>query len=166
MRQAVLILVGILLFFLLHIALSSPVLPEHVATHFGADGQPNGWMSKTRYPFFIFLMGMGMAVFVLTIFFSIRFIPPAMINLPHKDYWLNDLRRAQTMRFIFQHGLWLAIIELLLVLSIHHTTVIVNRLKNPYLPPALAWGMLLIFLGAILAWGFVFIRAFFHVPEN
>jgi uncharacterized membrane protein len=35
-----------LLVFLIAVATSYPALPERVASHFGIDGQPNGWMSR------------------------------------------------------------------------------------------------------------------------
>lgn len=166
MRLPLLVLLGFGIFLLLHVLLSTPALPEQVAVHFAGNGQPNGWMPHTLYPFFMLLMGLGMPAFIVLMFFSIRFFPDSTISLPHKEHWLNPERRSQTMGFILQQGLWLAVIELLLMLSIHHTTVIINRMENPYLPGTLAWGMLLIFLGSIIAWGIVFIRSFFLPPED
>jgi uncharacterized membrane protein len=85
-----------------------PRLPDQVASHFTISGQPDGWSEKSHFVYF----SLGMYAF-LTVLFSIiaLFIPrlpDSLINLPHKDYWLDPQRRNQTMdsmsRFMFITG--------------------------------------------------------------
>ena len=45
-------------------------LPARMATHFGVDGQPNGWMSRETSVYF----ALGITAFVLTIFTAIAFV--------------------------------------------------------------------------------------------
>ena len=64
-------------------------LPERVATHFDAEGKPNGFQGKSDYLFFflrfIFLInGLFGAMFVF-----MERIPSQWINLPGKTYWFS-----------------------------------------------------------------------------
>ncbi len=84
-------------------------LPDRVATHFGADGQPNGWMSNTGSFGFqvVLLAGMG-AVFTLVVPALVR-SAPTLVNLPNRDYWLAPERRDEGIAKItnWMAGFWL-----------------------------------------------------------
>ena len=71
-----------------------PRLPEKLATHFDAAGNANGWMSKRGFFAFQFAMLaiMGLAFCLLPQW--LNRVPNALINLPHKAYWLAPERRA------------------------------------------------------------------------
>ena len=62
-------------------------LPEKVATHFGANGQANGWMSRDTHSAF----QIGTTVFLAAVFAGLALFMPRLpdrhINLPHRDYW-------------------------------------------------------------------------------
>lgn len=79
--------------------------PETVASHFDASGQPDDWSSKASTLGWLVPIGVGIPVL-----FSIRWIweklPASIVNIPFKDYWLNNGERAylydclmQFMRF-------------------------------------------------------------------
>ena len=88
--------VNFLLAFLLNLAvvvISWAVLPERVASHFGADGKANGWSSNTAFA--LTMAGIQLFLF-FTLYYASRWIllfPVSMINLHNKEYWLR--RRAQ-----------------------------------------------------------------------
>lgn len=70
--------------------------PEHVATHFGIGGQPDGWMSKeVSLGFFLVLKTMLFLLMWFTPVLVTR-IPSRWVNLPNKDYWLTESRMPQT----------------------------------------------------------------------
>lgn len=82
-------------------------LPARVATHFGADGQPNGWMTRdshttTQLAITIFMAGL----FAALALFLPR-VPDRFINLPHRDYWLAPKRRAETLAWLAAMLFWL-----------------------------------------------------------
>jgi len=82
-------------------------LPERVATHFGANGQPDGWMSRDSHT----LGQVGITIFMAGLFFSLSLflprVPDRFINLPHRDYWLAPSRRAATFAWLAAMFLWL-----------------------------------------------------------
>ena len=78
-------------------AWSHTVLPERVATHFGADGIADGWSSRgTNTTVFA---GLHIGIFVLFWFVPhlIRITPDRWVNLPNKAYWLSDEHRDEAI---------------------------------------------------------------------
>jgi hypothetical protein len=82
-------------------------LPERVATHFGADGQPNGWMSRDGHT----IGQVAISFFVGGLFFALALylprVPDRFVNLPHRDYWLAPKRRAETFAWLSSMLFWL-----------------------------------------------------------
>jgi uncharacterized membrane protein len=73
-------------------------LPPFVASHFGANGRPNAWMSRSTFGWFL-LVPFGSAVLVALITpLALAKLPPSIINLPNKDHWLAPERRDATIR--------------------------------------------------------------------
>ena len=81
---------------LLQLVHDFPLLPERVASHFGASGAANGWMTKSQ-----FLMTYA-AILLPALFleFGCSAALPRRrkrsCNLPNKEYWLSPERRAGT----------------------------------------------------------------------
>jgi hypothetical protein len=82
-------------------------LPARVATHFGADGQPNGWMSRDGHT----IGQVAISIFIGGLFFALTLylprVPDRFVNLPHRDYWLAPQRRAATFAWLGSMLLWL-----------------------------------------------------------
>ncbi|GHT31584.1 hypothetical protein FACS1894214_3010 [Planctomycetales bacterium] len=70
-------------------------LPEKIATHFDITGQPNGWMRKIEYITFMGINTLLAVMFCVPLGFLIKVCPPAFINIPNKDYWIQDGNIAQ-----------------------------------------------------------------------
>jgi uncharacterized membrane protein len=81
-------------------------LPDVMASHFNARGMPNGWQTKSA--FFAFLVGVSVlaAIVGFGIPRIITAMPPELINLPNKGYWLAPERRAETMDFLSGYFAW------------------------------------------------------------
>jgi uncharacterized membrane protein len=137
-----------------------PLLPDRLASHFGASGFPNGWMTKPA--FFSFY-----AVFVI-IAGAVGFLAPKRIaasskekiHLPNKDYWLAPERRSETMVYFRTQFGWYSCAFLL-------TEVIGMQLAiqaNFHAPPRLATGPIAFLIGGFLffnmIWSIQLIRHF------
>jgi len=83
-----------------------PQLPDRVACHFAADGTPNGWQSKQDFFLIpcIVVAGCTLVSFLLPLILAL--LPPELINLPNKYYWLAPERRVETSRFMTAHMAW------------------------------------------------------------
>ena len=96
MTKTRLILIFAIVVLIGHMMLIYPSLPGIVASHFDAQGNPNGWMSKEMFLVFeaallIFVIG----EFLLVPRF-VRRLPRSLVNMPNKDYWLSDAHREET----------------------------------------------------------------------
>ena len=83
-----------------------PLLPDRLASHFGASGIPNGWMAKPQ--FFMVYAAMILPAAALEFWVSPRIAnkPDARLNLPNKEYWLAPERRAETFAYFDSFFAW------------------------------------------------------------
>src|SRR5437667_366923 len=74
-------------------------LPAVVASHFNAQGVPNGWQTKSAF----FAVFVGVSVLAVLVGFGIpriiSLMPPELINLPKKQYWLAPAHLAESHSF-------------------------------------------------------------------
>lgn len=122
-------------------------LPARVATHFDWQGSPNGWMSRDGIVCFMLAFGIGMPLFIIGAFSSARWVPARFVNLPYREHWLSSERRADTLAWISNAGIWLASVMIIFMAVIHDFVIQANDLK----PPQLDNGRLLIAVGLLLA---------------
>jgi uncharacterized membrane protein len=72
------------------------LLPEKVASHFGAGGRPDAFTTKEGYVLVFLVMEIPMAVFYYYLPFLIMKMPKRWVNLPHREYWLDDKFKKRT----------------------------------------------------------------------
>lgn len=133
-----------------HVAYYYPRLPERVASHFGASGQPDAWSTKEFFvTFYLVVTGISTLLF-LGISVGMSKIPVAWINLPNKNFWLSEERKQKTLDFMFHYFLWFASATLLLLIDIGHQSFLVHLRKADALPhPMLSLGL---YIGFTMAW--------------
>jgi uncharacterized membrane protein len=78
-------------------------LPDTIATHFTANGVPNGWMPKTASLIISFIAEAIILFVFLIVEYLLKIVPPEMINVPHKDYWLTPENKGTLLRIITSH---------------------------------------------------------------
>ena len=83
-----------------------PLLPDRLASHFGASGFPNGWMTKPQ--FFI-----TYAIVLLPALALEFWMPRRMARtgenrprLPNREYWLAPERRTETFAYFESFFAW------------------------------------------------------------
>lgn len=62
--------------------------PDRVPSHFGANAQPDDWASKAEAMAWLVPLGVVLSV-VLSIRQIFERLPISLVNIPHKDYWLQ-----------------------------------------------------------------------------
>ncbi len=114
---------------------SLPHLPDRLASHFGASGLPNGWMTKQA---FFVVYAVMIAVAAIVEFYPGRLIArsPARINLPNKQYWLAPERRMATFAYFEKYFAWYGCAFLLTIVLAMGLAIQANL--NP--PPRLSTG--------------------------
>jgi uncharacterized membrane protein len=143
-----------------------PQLPEVMASHFAADGTPNGWQPKQTFFLFtaIIIAITSFPTFFLTHRISKR--PPEKLNLPHKEYWLSPEHREETWRFIGTFMAWFGCALLFVLLyaisqAINFNLPSIHRFDTQGTWYVLAGFILSVTLGLIY-----FVRHFYDVPSS
>lgn len=145
---------------------SISMLPERVATHFGAGGAADGWMSRSGYAVFITLIGIGAASMSAAIFVLVGRLPVEWINLPRRDYWLAPERRAETLAWLQSHGMWMATGLVVFFAALHGLTVAANARQPPQLDErASGWLVAALMVGVGL-WTVRLILRFARAPAS
>lgn len=146
------LMLGLLGAFLGSLMASAGLLPDRVATHFNASGQADGWMTKLEHLTFMSVFGIAFPLFLMGIFWGTRFLPIGAINIPHREYWLSDTRRGESLSFLAWHGVWLVCMMEVLLIALHWMVVYCNRQSPPELPASWGLGLVIPFLIGVGIW--------------
>lgn len=131
--------------FIIGVAATYSRIPERIASHFGANGVANGWMSRDGYVWFMVGIVTLVSATMLAAFGSVRYLPSALVNIPRRDYWLAPERRDETARTLMRSGLLMVGLNSLFFLGIHLLVVAANEAQPPRLSDAV-WALLAAFL--------------------
>jgi uncharacterized membrane protein len=119
-KISLIVFILLLLLCIAHVAYYYPLLPDRVASHFGASGQPDAWSGKETFVKIYLVAVAFIAVLFPGIGLILRKIPASLINLPNKDYWLSPERKQETVAVLSRQFLWFGSATLLLLLDIFH----------------------------------------------
>ena len=142
-----------------------PQLPSTVASHFGAGGRPNGWASKE----FFFELYLGVLALMVASFVGIpaviRCIPPALINLPNKDYWLAPDRVEGTVAVLGSEMLAFGNATIAFMITVFELAIRANLSESGRLPQPLMWILLAVYMLYAAIWLIQFYRRFARPPS-
>ncbi len=145
-RISYLVFLGLCLLCLLQAWYFYPLLPERVASHFGPTGQPDAWTTKVSFLSFDCIVVGGLAALFSVIGLLMEKIPPALMNLPNRDYWLAEENRKETILFLSSSFFWFASATMMLLLDVFQQTFQVQLGKAKTLThPVLSLGIYISF---------------------
>ncbi|MFZ5947407.1 MAG: DUF1648 domain-containing protein [Stygiobacter sp.] len=139
-------------------------LPERIASHFNFRNEADGWMNKSSYLFLHY----GLIFFFVAIFSGLGYLmprfPASLINIPNKNYWLNDKRKNFTFTAIRALLFYLNSLCLLLFIVIDYLVYKANISGTNKLW-SFSWFIIVAFL---IATGYLTIKLiiFFNNKEN
>lgn len=153
----------IILFFLIGIFVAQcvyyyPNLPEKMASHFNASGEPDGFMSKQGY---FGLLGGILGLLILEFTFLpwiIGKMPKQLINMPNKEFWFAEERRAETLNIIRQYFEVFSAALLALFIGINQLAIRANLTGENL--SSQSWLILGAFLIFVIGWLIKFYRRF------
>ena len=159
---SLLVFIVLLLLCLGQAAYYYPLLPDRVASHFGASGQPDAWSSKESFVKIYFIV----VVFIVLLFpgigLMLRKIPTSLMNLPNKDYWLSPERSQDTIDVLSRQFLWFGSATLMLLLDIFHQSFRVHLGKAQTLEHPVA--SIVVYVGFSVLWSIALIVKFMRKP--
>ena len=136
------------------------LLPARMASHFDANGLPNAWMSKDQFSILCAILA-GLAAFIGFVpAFLISKLPPAMLNLPNKDYWLAPARRKETVAFFQRWFAWFACAFLVFMVWVMNLVFESNVSSRFRLPTGSFMFVLFGFLIFTAVWSVIMYRRF------
>ena len=158
MRLSRIILIFLISVFISHCAFYYPNLPDPMATHFNGAGKPDGWMAKSNF----FLLEIGILALIVLEFTFLPWIigkfPVRLINMPNKEYWFAEERRAETLRIIGHFFEWFSAALLALFIGINQLVFHANLTRENLSP--MSWVILGAFLVFVVVWLISFYRRF------
>jgi len=126
-------------------------LPEIVASHFNAAGEPDGWMSKSSFAIFEAVILLLIAAEFTVLPLLLEKTPDSLINLPNKAFWLAAERRSETFAVIRSNFEWLAVILLVLFIAVNQMVFQANT-QNQNLPEKTVIIVLALFFAFVIVW--------------
>ena len=160
---ALIALVCLMVFAVVFIVYTTRYLPDSVATHFGANHQANGWMSRNGYLFFMLGFMIGISSFVSFVVGTLPRKFPRWTNMPNRDYWLSAERREESLGYLSAHGKRLGCLIVLMMLAMHYIILKANHAQPPTLPLPVFMSVVLSFALAVLWW---VVRLYRRFPKN
>lgn len=119
--------------YVMFVAGSASLLPERVATHFGANGQPNGWMDRQSYLHFITILGLALAFLMAGLGFVLGMMQTRLKPAVRRA-GPSSKRPNQNLSWLCGDMCWLACLVLCLIAGTHYLTIEANRSHPVRLP--------------------------------
>ena len=137
-----------------------PLLPERIASHFGASGDANGWMTKSQ--FLMTYAAILLPALVLEFWMPRRIgrTTDKRLNLPNKEYWLAPERRAGTLAYFKNFFAWYGCAFLLLEVFAMGLAMRANFQSPPRIPTVPIVTAIVVFLAFNIAWVVAMFRRF------
>ena len=165
-RLSLLLFLALLLVSTIFAFNSVKVLPEHVATHFNANGAADAWTNRDQYRFFILLLLVGLPSLLVLVMAGLPRYTNGKGQIPNSEYWFAQEQRQLTESFLIGHAGWLGCLTVAVIYGIH--ILILNA--NAMIPPVLAIDrlitMLVVYLCGLVWWTAAFLRHFQRVDKN
>ena len=134
------------------ISVTTDHLPVRIASHFGAGGVPNGWMNRNAYLLFMLAFAVVLPIAVVLGMSVLPRRKTGAINIPHREFWLEPVRREATLRFLAAHACWLGSLLVVFIAAIHLLLLEANATQPPRLPGAMFYTLLVAFVVALGIW--------------
>ena len=134
--------------------------PEHVAIHFNATGQPDGWASREMNLALWVIVHLFLTGMFYTMPMALDKTPDCYISLPNRDYWLAPERRSMTIT-LFAHYMYVFGSAMNMFFIAIGYLVFQANMQPPYaLNNAIMYGLLGVFLLFTIIWLMLFYRRF------
>jgi hypothetical protein len=141
-------------------------MTDVVASHFNGRGVPNGWQTKPAF----FGLFAAVSILIAMIGFGIpriiASVPPRLINLPNKQYWLAPEHLAETMAFLNAYFAWFGCaVFLIMILTFDYA--IQSNLHPDHRPDvSRMWYILAGFLTFLVVWIIRMFTRFGRLPQQ
>jgi uncharacterized membrane protein len=129
-----------------------PQLPAGLASHFDGAGRANGWSSKEGFfVFYLVMTGLMTLVFFL-LPVLLRGVPPSLINIPNREYWLVPERKDLALTMLEEEMGWFGNGVLVMMIATIQLAINANLPGGPGFRSDLMWILLAGFFLFLVFW--------------
>jgi hypothetical protein len=130
-----------------------------VASHFDGAGFPTAHMTRAFYTKFVFAMGVGFPIAMVTLL-GLVYSRAGDMKLPNRDYWLAPEHIAQTRALLIAHSVWFGCLIVAMVCYMHWLILTAHRSVPLRLSNQWVMAGLLVFMGIAAGWIVGLLRTF------
>jgi hypothetical protein len=145
---------------------SAPQLPDRVAMHFGFNGQPDRWSTRSSAVALMVGFGLGLPILMVLFAFGIRLFPDSCVNIPHREYWLSPGQRDKTLAFFSSQLLWLGCLLVCFMGGMHWLSLRANTSTPVRMPSEDFWVIMGVYMAGMTAWILHLVLRFTRVPKD
>jgi hypothetical protein len=138
-------------------------LPPQLVSHFDSGGRANGSMPLGAFFQFYALTGGGTVLLLLALPWLVRALPPSLINIPNREYWLVPDRRADVHAKMAVFGAWSAAATAALLVVVLELVLRAN-LAHARLASGPMWLVIVLFMLGTLG-SLVWLARAFRIPS-
>lgn len=142
---------------------SSGGLPARVATHFGAGGIANGFMSRDGYIAFMLAFAVLLPLFVVAMTGVVPRMMASPRHIPNYDYWFAPARRDASLARLASHACLIGCVLVLFMGGVHFVILDANAQAPARMAEPAFFVLLALFMVGIAVW-IVRIRCMFRRP--
>lgn len=102
-------------------------LPDVVATHFGADGKPNDWMTRLNATLVVGGIQVLVPVSLVAVSWLAMRLPESMLNIPNREYWLQPDKKQATLAHMQLMLSWIAVATISFMAAMSHLVYLANK---------------------------------------
>jgi uncharacterized membrane protein len=95
-------------------------LPERMASHFTAAGQPNSWMPRNDFIVTNCVIYLVVVVVFAVFPYLMKVVPDSLINTPNKSYWLAPHNRERFVTVCSSHFYFFGLMTNGLLIYVFH----------------------------------------------
>lgn len=159
------VLVAVLVLSLATAAVGHVMMPDRVASHFGADGRADGWSSKGFFTVLMVVIDLMMFAMFYWSHVLLERVDARFISLPNREYWLTDANKpaaiAKMRDFMAEFG----VATLLLLIYAKISTIMANAGAEERLNSDVFLWVILIYLAYTVWWCVRLMRAY-RLPQG
>lgn len=141
------------------------VLPDRIASHFGADGQADGWSSKGSFT--ILMVFIDVLMFVMFYFSHVLLekVDGRYLSLPNREYWLRDENMPTAVVKMRDFMAEFGVATMLLLGYAKVSTIMANTGSGARLNSGVFLGVTVIYL-AYTVWWCVRLMRSYRIPKE
>jgi uncharacterized membrane protein len=144
---------------LLRLYTAASSLPERMASHFDAQGVANGFQSRAGFLGTCAGFELGLFILFAALPTLMHALPSQLINLPHRDHWLQPDRKVQSLARAAGLLDWFLMATLALMAATFELTLRANQQRTG-LDSRAMWLLLAADLAFTVSWIVRLVRAF------